>query len=86
LPLRDDILSHIRGDQYSVAVRVPSDKKLIKFLSQVGPVVSTSCNISGQPAIVDHKEAEQTFGEQIDYYLNTKDAEATASTIIKIIR
>ena len=69
------------------AIRVPDNVELQEFLSIVGPVVSTSCNISGEPTIVEKDKAQEVFGDMIDYYLDaTIQDNASSSTIIKIIR
>ena len=69
------------------AVRIPDDNELGAFIDKVGPVVSTSCNRGGEEPILDSGLAKETFGDKIDYYLDTQATNKTAaSTIIKIIR
>ena len=88
-----DLLEKVWPGRVSVAfgedsaIRVPDKKELREFLLKVGPVVSTSCNLSGQPAIISTKEAQEVFGEEIDYYLEANEEDnQSSSTIIKIIR
>lgn len=88
-----DFLEKVWPGRVSIAfdeespIRVPDNKELQDFLVQVGPVVSTSCNISGSPAIINHEEAKEFFTNQIDYYIDTiQETDIIPSTVIKIIR
>ncbi len=69
-----------------IGFRIPDNKPLLDVLREVGPMVSTSCNRSGEPAIVNKEEAMETFGAEIDYYLDVAEISDEPSTIIKIIR
>lgn len=68
----------------SLAVRVPDNPELIKFLRQVGPLVTSSANQPGEPPAATIQEAQKYFGDQVDFYINGGDlSERTASTVIK---
>jgi tRNA threonylcarbamoyl adenosine modification protein (Sua5/YciO/YrdC/YwlC family) len=70
----------------SLAVRIPSDKKLSALLEQTGPLVTTSANLPGQPPAQTTKEAEHYFGDRVDFYVdggNLHDREP--STVIRVV-
>jgi len=76
-------VSVVFGD---VAFRMPDNKKLLSFLKRVGPVVSTSANLSGQEPVKNIREAKKLFGGKVDEYLPGKVKSKTPSTVIKILR
>ena len=69
------------------STRLVTNQKVRSFIEKVGPIYSTSCNRSGKNSITSVIDAQQEFGDQIDYYV-TEDVKGTneSSTIIKIIR
>jgi len=77
---------HVTSINESVGFRVPDDEGLLSLLREIGPMVSTSCNRSGSPAITDVEEARVEFGDEIDHYVLPERNSKRPSTIIKIIR
>jgi L-threonylcarbamoyladenylate synthase len=68
----------------SLAIRLPAHKQLLALIDQVGPLVSTSANIENQPVVRSVSEAEDIFGDQLDFYVDQGPAsEANPSTIVK---
>ena len=49
------------GSDSTIALRMPDDKKMICMLNYLGPIVSTSVNISGQPALNSADEIKAAF-------------------------
>lgn len=75
----------ITGDFDSVAVRV-SDHAVVKSLcDQLGhALVSTSANISNQPAPNNCQELQQLWHNQVDYYLDLPLGSATGPSTIRV--
>lgn len=79
-------LSYLDLGKMSLAIRIPSDPKLSSLLSMSGPLLTTSANMPGKPPVGMIKDAEDVFGEDIDFYLDGGDLSGRpASTIIRVI-
>lgn len=79
-------LSYLDLRKMSLAMRIPSDPKLSSLLSMTGPLLTTSANIPGKPPVGTIKEAEDTFGEMVNFYVDGGDLSGRpSSTIIRII-
>ena len=73
------------GKHKTLGLRV-SDHSLIKTLCALtGPLVSTSANISGLPAIKSADEIEEAFDQEIDYVLDGELGNLGKPTQIKNI-
>lgn len=69
-----------------LAVRIPDNGKMIKILREVGPLLTTSANLTNQPIATKISEAQSYFGELVDFYVNGGDYSAKKpSTIIRIV-
>lgn len=69
----------------TLAVRIPAYPALIKLLKEVGPIVSTSANRSGTQPLNSIAEAQEEFGEELDFYVDQGNlGESLPSTIVKI--
>lgn len=67
------------------AVRLPDYPELQKLIDQVGPIISTSANLQGEPPINSVAEAREKFGESLDFYVDIGDrGQRAASTLIAI--
>lgn len=67
----------------TIGFRIPNEPVALQLLKQVGPLATTSINISGQPPLNDPDCIEQTFGSQIDYlYVHHVEASQVSSTVI----
>jgi len=70
----------------TVAVRIPADESLRKFLEQTGPLHTTSANITGEPVATVLSEAQDYFGDAVDFYVDGGDlSDSPPSTIIQIV-
>lgn len=68
----------------SLAVRLPDDKNLTGLIERVGPIVSTSANESAQPVITNVRQAQETFGKILDFYVDAGRLDLNQpSTIVK---
>jgi len=75
---------YIHRGKYSIGFRLPDDVWLKKLINQTGPLVSTTVNISGEPAINTINEAVNLFGVTIDFYVDAGTLELQPSTIIEL--
>jgi tRNA threonylcarbamoyl adenosine modification protein (Sua5/YciO/YrdC/YwlC family) len=78
------ILSSWVGDSQarSIGVRVPDHAVALGLLEIVGPMAVTSANLSGTPEAVDHREAEDVFGDSVRTYLPGSSSGGEASTVV----
>lgn len=79
-------LSHLHLGKGSLAVRVPSDASFQKFLEKSGPLLTSSANLPSAPPAHTVREAENYFGDSVDFYVDGGDLSGRKpSTIIRII-
>ena len=71
-------------DGNKISFRIPKKRSLRNFIKKVGPIVSTSFNISGEKFKKDLSEIDK-FPE-IDFYIDEGNLNSSESTIIEIIR
>lgn len=68
-----------------IGVRIPKNKVLIKILQSIKiPIVSTSCNKSGNSHVTNSEEAEKIFGKNILIIKETEKLSNIPSTIIDL--
>ena len=73
----------VRGGRETVACRVPDHEQARALCAQFGgALVSTSANVSGQPAITDAQEAERQFGARVDCFLPGEVGNAGRASVI----
>lgn len=68
----------------SLAVRMPADNWLVDIISQTGPIVATSANISNQPYEHNLEKIQETIGSQVDYISTVSAREKAPSRIIDL--
>ena len=76
---------HLQSENQTVGIRIPDHplcSALVKQLEQ--PIITTSINQAGQPALSNPQEIETIFGDRIDLILDAGKIENTASTIIDL--
>lgn len=68
----------------TIAIRIPDDDFLQKILAKVGYMVSTSCNIQGEPNINNFVSIEETF-TSLDAIVELEEKQDTKpSTIVDL--
>ncbi len=73
------------GATNKIAVRITKHTDIQSLCDQVGPVVSTSANLSDQANCTDLKQVRNMFGPAIDYVHWTKDTgTGRPSTVIDL--
>lgn len=77
------ILSNYTIRNGKIGIRIPNNKNLLYILKKIRlPLISTSCNLSGNPACLTATDAEKIFGKKV-IILNTREAlSGQSSTII----
>lgn len=73
------------SNEDNLAIRIPHGKTdLLVLLEKVGPIVSSSVNISGQPPLGDPQLIIRRFGKVVDFIVEAGECLGPASRIIKI--
>lgn len=86
IPCADPKLKYILQTRQGLAVRIPDNKALLEVLSQTGPLVTTSANYPDEPTATTIGQAQETFGNDVDFYIDGGDLSGRkASTIIKVV-
>ncbi len=79
-------LKYIHLGVGSIAVRITSNKNLVKLLDQTGPLLTSSANLPGQPESRNVQEAIKYFGDNVDFYVDQDiNSNNRPSTIIRIV-
>ncbi len=77
-------LDYLHRKTQTLAFRLPDDHKLRSLLKQTGPLVAPSVNFEGQSPALTIAEAQNYFGDKIDFYLDCGKRVSEPSTLIKI--
>lgn len=79
-------LTFLHIGKYAVAVRIPEDESMRKFLERTGPLLTSSANTPGEQPATNIQEAQSYFGDAVDFYVDGGEMPNThASTIIRIV-
>lgn len=82
LPIKND-KTWLHQGYKTVPVRIIENGELAQLLEVVGPLVTSSANLSAQPPITTIGEAKKVFADELDFYVDIGEiAHSTASTII----
>lgn len=65
-------------------IRITTNNYLQTIIKSTGPILATSCNISGNPVCTTKEEIISVFGNEDVILVSDKDANNEASTIIDI--
>lgn len=80
----DEKFFYLHRGQKSLAFRIPKDKKLLKILTMVRPLVAPSANFEGEKPSETINEAKKYFGDRLSFYVDGGKLESTPSTIITL--
>ncbi len=70
LPKTDSLPVYLASGP-TIAVRVPDHPVCLALIQRLGnPIIGTSANISGQPAVLTADEVRQQLGGKIDFVIN----------------
>ena len=79
-------VEYIHGGTGRSAVRIPGDDEFRAFLEKTGALMTSSANLPGQPHANTLKEAQDYFGDSVDFYVDGGDLSSNEpSTIIGVI-
>jgi L-threonylcarbamoyladenylate synthase len=67
----------------TLAVRQPEHLELRELMDKVGPIVSTSANLSGGQSAENAKQAKEYFADKLDFYVDVGNLRGRPSTIVK---
>lgn len=84
LECADSNFDYLHRGLNSLAFRLPDNEFLIKFLKISGPLVAPSANIEGEKPSEIIEEAENYFGDKIDYYIDGGKISGDPSTVVKL--
>ena len=86
LEIKSDKFKYLFGEFNTLVFRIPKYTALRNFIKKVGPIVSTSANVSGQKPIVKLEELEDKLKEQVDFFVDAGQLKNPPSTIISFLR
>jgi L-threonylcarbamoyladenylate synthase len=79
-------LEYIHQGKFGIAVRIPDNKQLIELANSVGPLLSSSANLTGYPPANTIDEAKNYFEDNVDLYIDGGDLSGNLpSTIVRIV-
>ena len=78
-------LSYLDLGKFSLAVRVPTDPTVHEMLINTGPLLTTSANHPTEVPAQNFTQAQQYFGDSVDFYVDSGEVTKPASTIIRIV-
>lgn len=68
----------------TIGIRIPDDPFVLQLLKEVGPMLVTSANISGTPALLHTEEVYEQFNGQLPLIVKGNCVSQVASTVVKI--
>ena len=68
----------------TIGIRIPDDPFVLKLLKEVGPMLVTSANISGQETLLNDQEVYKQFKGKIKMIVKGECKSTLASTVIKV--
>ncbi|MCK5589305.1 MAG: threonylcarbamoyl-AMP synthase [Candidatus Pacebacteria bacterium] len=86
LEVKNQKFKYISGDFDTLVFRIPKKRSLKSFIKKVGPIVSTSANVSGDKCIYKPEELNKKMKEKIDFYINEGELKNPSSLIINFLR
>lgn len=84
-PIGKNVPLYMQSKDRTIAIRIPSHKHLLGLLHAVGPLFSTSANLTGEPVPLDKAEVNPHLLNHLDYVVfedQAKQHSSVASTII----
>lgn len=68
---------------HTIGFRIPNEEDALRLLKKVGPLATTSVNLSGESPLNDARAIDMHFGSQIDYiYDKEVKSSHIASTVV----
>lgn len=77
------VYSPIRSKRNTIGIRMPDLPWLREVIAKLEvPIIGTSANISGKPAVVDSQDLDQQIAEQVDLVVKGKCSVGLSSTVV----
>lgn len=73
---------YITKDLNTIAFRIPNSKVAMKILNYLGPLATTSVNLSGSEPLNSIEEIELNFFDKIDYLITDVESQSNVSSTI----
>lgn len=83
LPCPDTKWTHLHRGTGTVAFRVPDKSDLRELLCETGPLIAPSANLQGEPPAKTIEEAEEYFGDTMDFYVGSGMLDSEPSTVVR---
>ncbi len=85
IPL-DPNLDYLHQGTFRQAFRIPAQDEIRTLLEQTGPLLTTSANNPDEPVANKLEEAQNYFGDKVDFYVDGGDlSDRLPSTLIRIV-
>ena len=84
LPCPDEKFHYLHRGSNFLAFRLPADAPLRQFISRTGPLVAPSANLEGLPPATTIEEAQNYFGDSVNFYIDGGKIAGKPSKLIKI--
>jgi len=84
LPCPDKKFTYLHRGKNTLAVRWPNNENLNDLISNTGPIIATSVNLSGQLVITTINEARDCFSGKVNFYVDGGTIMGSPSTLAKI--
>jgi len=81
----DSHLTYIDQGKASLAVRIPQLPDLQRLLEQTGPLLTSSANLPGEPPASTVPEAQDYFGDAVDFYVDGCDMSVSISSTVALL-
>jgi len=79
-------LTYLHQDTGRQAYRVVGEPAIREILEKTGPLLTSSANQPGEPTANTIAEAQQYFGDQVDFYVDGGDLSGRpSSTLIRVV-
>lgn len=70
LPKREEVPNYITSNLDTIGVRIPNHQVALTILKQIGPLATTSANISGRSSLSNSKDVIKLLGDNIDIIID----------------
>ncbi len=86
LPPQDNLYDWVTLNQKTIGIRISASKAVCDLIRRVGkPLLVTSCNISGEPPILNALEAYQKFEGVVEVIVEGHSETNIPSTIVECV-
>jgi L-threonylcarbamoyladenylate synthase len=78
-----DAPSWLQMGRGTLAVRQPDNRELLRLIDEIGPIISTSANISGVKYAATISHIKKLFDKDLDFYVDNGSMTGKPSTLAK---